>query len=419
MGNWAAALNAPPQPADAWPLVAHGPGGLDRTFAWRGGHPISVAGFLHDVAAVAARLPSTAHVLNACSDRYLFAVSLAAGMQRGIVTLLPPARTPGVIAHLRAEAPDLVLLIDRDEDPAGERRAAGAQDRTGRVRGADNTAVDSAILRNATGGAHVFVRVDRAAATAAETLGQPGAQRGGGGAAAGGGGPRWHRPARHRAGAALLRLRVDRAGGPRGRRHADGVAAVLSGRHRCRTRVAAAATRTRHDAVSPAYRARRGARAATDRSVAVCDGAVDAGTGECRRAGLPRALAGNLRRDRMRTAGNATHDTRAALDALCRRARDAARRSRLGRRRARADADAARRPDRTRGRRRIRVARPRGRHGQHRRQAQFARLPDAGAVARARRRRRRVLRSGGGGGRRGTSRALPRRSSRRASRRAR
>ncbi len=101
------------------------------------------------------------------------------------------------------------------------------------------------------------------------------------------------------------------------------------------------------------------------------------------------------------------------------RARDAARRPRLGRRRARADTDAARRPDRARGRGRIRVARPRGRYGQHRRQAQFARLPDAGAVARARRastarssfqRRRRTAR---------TSRALPRRSSRRASRRAR
>jgi acyl-coenzyme A synthetase/AMP-(fatty) acid ligase len=116
MGNWSAALNGAPQPTDAWPLLAHGSGALESTFAWRGGRPMSVAGFLRDVAAVAARLPPTTHVLNACSDRYLFAVSLAAGMQRGMVTLLPPARTPGVIAHLRAEAPDLALLVDRDED---------------------------------------------------------------------------------------------------------------------------------------------------------------------------------------------------------------------------------------------------------------------------------------------------------------
>src|SRR5512139_2956417 len=122
MADWAATLNRAPQPAEAWPLVAHGTAALDRTFAWRDGAPVSVARFLVDVASVAARLPSTAHALNACSDRYLFAVSLAACMQRGIVTLLPPARTPGVIAHLRAEAPDLVLLIDRDEDaePRGD-----------------------------------------------------------------------------------------------------------------------------------------------------------------------------------------------------------------------------------------------------------------------------------------------------------
>jgi acyl-coenzyme A synthetase/AMP-(fatty) acid ligase len=116
MGNWSAALNGVPQPTDVWPLVAHGSGALDRAFARRSGRLISVAGFLRDVAAVATRLPPTTHVLNACSDRYLFAVSLAAGMQRGIVTLLPPARTPGVIAHLRAESSDLALLIDQDED---------------------------------------------------------------------------------------------------------------------------------------------------------------------------------------------------------------------------------------------------------------------------------------------------------------
>ena len=116
MGNWQAALSDAPLPAEAWPLVAHDEGELDRVFAWRAGRPISVAGFLHDVATVAAGLPATAHVLNACGDRYLFAVSLAACMQRGIVTLLPPARTPGVIAHLRSDATDLVLLIDRDED---------------------------------------------------------------------------------------------------------------------------------------------------------------------------------------------------------------------------------------------------------------------------------------------------------------
>ncbi len=116
MDNWEAALRDAPRPAEAWPLVAHDPAALDRVFAWRGGRSISVAEFLQDAATVAARLPATRHVLNACSDRYHFIVSLAACMQRGIITLLPPARTPGVIAHLRNDAPDLVLLVDGDED---------------------------------------------------------------------------------------------------------------------------------------------------------------------------------------------------------------------------------------------------------------------------------------------------------------
>jgi acyl-coenzyme A synthetase/AMP-(fatty) acid ligase len=120
MRSWSAAVAQDPKPAESWPLVACSPSELDRVFAWRGGRPISVARFLADVAATATDLPSTAHVLNACSDRYLFAVSLAACMQRGIVTLLPPARTPGVIAHLRTEAPDLVLLVDRGDGAEGD-----------------------------------------------------------------------------------------------------------------------------------------------------------------------------------------------------------------------------------------------------------------------------------------------------------
>jgi acyl-coenzyme A synthetase/AMP-(fatty) acid ligase len=120
MGSWDAALTGS-RPQERWPLLAHDPNDLDRTFGWRGGGPVSVADFLRDVTSVAARIPATAHALNACSDRYLFAVALAACLLRDIVTLLPPARTPGVLAHLRGEASDVVLLVDRDEEsePSG------------------------------------------------------------------------------------------------------------------------------------------------------------------------------------------------------------------------------------------------------------------------------------------------------------
>lgn len=115
MDSWDTAL-AGPHPDERWPLVAHDPNDLGGRFAWRGGQSISAADFLCDVISAAARLPATAHALNACSDRYLFAVALAACLLRGVITLLPPARTPGVLSHLRGEAPDLVLLIDREED---------------------------------------------------------------------------------------------------------------------------------------------------------------------------------------------------------------------------------------------------------------------------------------------------------------
>src|SRR5512136_644834 len=108
MRSWTAAIGHAPRPAEAWPLVAHAAGELEAVFAWRNGHPVSVGSFLADVTATAAALPATGHVLNACHDRYLFAVGLAACARRGILTLLPPARTPGVIAQLRADAADLV-----------------------------------------------------------------------------------------------------------------------------------------------------------------------------------------------------------------------------------------------------------------------------------------------------------------------
>lgn len=110
MADWLSALAAPATPHERWPLVASR--SLDGTFAWRDGRPITLAAFLGDVAAAAAALPPTTHALNACADRYVFTVALAACMQRGICTLLPPARTPGVLQHLRDEAPDLVLLVD-------------------------------------------------------------------------------------------------------------------------------------------------------------------------------------------------------------------------------------------------------------------------------------------------------------------
>ena len=117
MPDWQSALNHAPGPADVWPLVA---AAGERAFAWRDGAPISVDDFLRDVQHVAAELPPISRALNACNDRYLFAVALGACLARDIVTLVPPARTQGVLAQLRGDAADLVLLVDPDDrEPDG------------------------------------------------------------------------------------------------------------------------------------------------------------------------------------------------------------------------------------------------------------------------------------------------------------
>jgi acyl-coenzyme A synthetase/AMP-(fatty) acid ligase len=83
--------------------------------AYRAGAPILAGQFLADVARAGAALGSGASVLNVCSDRYRFAVGLAAALATGKVSLLPSTRTPEVIAHLKSFAPDAVCLTDEDQ----------------------------------------------------------------------------------------------------------------------------------------------------------------------------------------------------------------------------------------------------------------------------------------------------------------
>ena len=51
-------------------------------------------------------------MLNACADRYRFAVGLGASLVTGRVSLLPSTRTPAVVAELRRFAPDAFCLTD-------------------------------------------------------------------------------------------------------------------------------------------------------------------------------------------------------------------------------------------------------------------------------------------------------------------
>ena len=94
----------------AIPLIAHS--SPRSVVAYRDGAPITASVFLADAVRLTALLPADGHVLNACSDRYRFAVGLAAGILANSISLLPPTQVPEVIRQLRTFAPDAVCLTD-------------------------------------------------------------------------------------------------------------------------------------------------------------------------------------------------------------------------------------------------------------------------------------------------------------------
>ncbi|RYF38259.1 MAG: acyl-CoA synthetase, partial [Comamonadaceae bacterium] len=94
----------------AFPLVSHN--SPDQALAWRHGAPITVAQFLLDVSRLAAALPAGRHVLNACADRYRFAVGLAAALVSERVSLLPPSHTAETVRQMKVFAPDAFCLAD-------------------------------------------------------------------------------------------------------------------------------------------------------------------------------------------------------------------------------------------------------------------------------------------------------------------
>jgi acyl-coenzyme A synthetase/AMP-(fatty) acid ligase len=83
--------------------------------AYRAGASITAGRFLADVERVADSLAPGGHVLNACEDRYRFAVGFGASLIAGKVSLLPSTRTPEVIAQLKGFAPDAFCLTDEHD----------------------------------------------------------------------------------------------------------------------------------------------------------------------------------------------------------------------------------------------------------------------------------------------------------------
>jgi acyl-coenzyme A synthetase/AMP-(fatty) acid ligase len=98
------------------PVIRHA--GPDDVVAWVGGQPVSAGRFVADVRAMAGRFAQHArrrrYVVNACADRYRFAVVFCAALADGRVNLLPSSRVPAVLADLAARYPDHLVATDSD-----------------------------------------------------------------------------------------------------------------------------------------------------------------------------------------------------------------------------------------------------------------------------------------------------------------
>lgn len=114
--------NAPVLPAlPGAALLALAAGDPQRLFAFGNGQQISLGRFLAEVRGVAALLPSGAHVVNLCDDRYRFLVALCAAALRGQVTLLPPSRAPATVLEVCKAHACSYCIGDQPLDPVPPR----------------------------------------------------------------------------------------------------------------------------------------------------------------------------------------------------------------------------------------------------------------------------------------------------------
>lgn len=92
------------------PLLPLGRAGA--VVAHHAGRAVSREELLWQVSQLAQRLPQVERAINVCADRYWFAVSLLACIQRGIVSLLPNSAAPEHLAAVCADTDGLLAIGD-------------------------------------------------------------------------------------------------------------------------------------------------------------------------------------------------------------------------------------------------------------------------------------------------------------------
>lgn len=110
------------------PIISHTDSGA--AVARRGPRVLTAADFLNDVARVAQVLPPRRFLVNFCSDRYRFAVGLAAALLRDQVSLLPPSQTPEMLGQLRNEYGQLYALTDAPQSSLPIEQVAWPEEET-------------------------------------------------------------------------------------------------------------------------------------------------------------------------------------------------------------------------------------------------------------------------------------------------
>lgn len=108
----AQAMGISPLAAGALPLLAERD--LAAPLAWRDGQPVSGHAFLAAAARLAERLPAVGRPINLCQDRLHFALGLAAALQRGQASQMPPNALPATLRQLPADGPPAYVLADTE-----------------------------------------------------------------------------------------------------------------------------------------------------------------------------------------------------------------------------------------------------------------------------------------------------------------
>ena len=96
--------------SESIPLLAHT--SPEAPVAYRAGKAVAAWQFLADVEHLAELMSPGVAVLNACTDRYHFAVGLAAAVIADHISLLPPTHAPEVVRQIRAMTPAAICLTD-------------------------------------------------------------------------------------------------------------------------------------------------------------------------------------------------------------------------------------------------------------------------------------------------------------------